>query len=121
MKIEVDSSFLEAEYYLTAPAKGKIYRFENGVCSIAFDFYIDPTAQIKTCAICVSFPEYMQEKIINIIKDLMFDSDYTVRRIYEGDLDRVYKEINETKRRDFQKRYLRKNIFKRISEFLTKK
>ena len=38
MSIELDAAFLEAEYYLTPIGEGNIYKYTNGMYSIAFDF-----------------------------------------------------------------------------------
>ncbi len=93
MSIEVDSAYLEAEFYLTAPATGKIYEYKNDTCSIAFDFYVDPTAQIETCRIGVSFPKEKEAEIVSVIWALLNGSQYVVRTIFDGDLDILKKEI----------------------------
>lgn len=93
LAIEVDSAFLEAEYYLTAPGTGNIYEYKNDTCSIAFDFYIDPTAQIETCAIGVSFPREKENEITNIITELLNASVYVVKKIYDGDLKSFRKNL----------------------------
>lgn len=94
LSIEVDSAFLEAEYYLTAPNTGKVYEYKNDTCSIAFDFNIDPTAQIETCKINVSFPKDKEPEITSTIWELLNDSVYGVKRIYDGNLTN----FNEQKR-----------------------
>ena len=93
LSIEVDSAFLEAEYYLTEPGTGNIYEYKNDTCSIAFDFYIDPTAQIETCAIGVSFPREKENEITNIITELLNASVYVVKKIYDGDLNSFRKNL----------------------------
>ena len=91
LAIEVDSAFLEAEYYLTAPNTGEIYEYKNDACSIAFDFHIDPTAQIETCGIGVSFPKEKETEITSVIWELLNDSIYVVKRMYDGDLNSITK------------------------------
>ena len=116
MSIEVDAAFLEAEYYLTPSGEGEIYEYKNDMYSIAFDFYIDPTAQIECCGISLSFPEEKENEIVNIIREIQNDSVYVVKRIYDGDFNKLYEEI---KRQDIiHKR--KNNIFNRIYSFLKK-
>ena len=94
LAIEVDSAFLEAEYYLTAPNTGEIYEYKKGACSIAFDFYVDPTAQIETCAVEVSFPREKEFEITNVIEKLLNDSVYVVKKIYDGALNDLNKRLS---------------------------
>lgn len=94
MSIELDAAYLEAEYYLTPSTEGNIYNYRNELCSISFDFHIEPTAQIEVCAISVSFPEDKEDEIISIIHELQNDSRYVVKRIHDGDFDKLYEEMN---------------------------
>ena len=94
MSIEVDAAFLEAEYYLTPRGEGKIYNYANDICSIAFDFYIEPTAQIECCAISLSFPKDKENEIVSIIREIQNNSVYVVKKIHDGDFNKLYKEIN---------------------------
>jgi len=116
MSIELDAAFLEAEYYLTPRGEGKIYNYANDICSIAFDFYIEPTAQIECCAISLSFPKDKENEIISIIRELQNDSVYVVKKIHDGDFKKFYKGIN---RQDIINKR-KSNIFNRIYTFLKK-
>ena len=117
MSIELDAAYLEAEYYLTPCGEGDIYNYTNGLYSISFDFHIDPTAQIEICAISVSFPEDKEDEIISIIRELQNDSRYVVKRIHNGDFDKLYEEIN---RETFVEKS-NNNIFTRAYSFFKKK
>lgn len=115
MNIEVDTAFLEAEYYLTAPDEGEIYEYKNDIYSIAFDFYIDPTAQIETCKIQLTFPKNAEEEIVNIIRELQKDSVYVVKRIYDGDLKSFKAETEKSDLHLYQLfKKTNNNIFKRV-------
>ena len=116
MSIELDAAFLEAEYYLTPRGEGKIYNYANDIYSIAFDFYIEPTAQIECCAISLSFPKDKENEIISIIRELQNDSVYVVKKIHDGDFKKFYKGIN---RQDIINKPKSK-IFNRIYTFLKK-
>ena len=116
MLIELDAAYLEAEYYLTPSGEGNIYNYTNGLYSIAFDFHIDPTAQIEVCAISLSFPEKKENEIVSIIRELQNDSRYVVKRIHDGDFDKLYEEINTEM--IFEKS--NNNIFNRNSTFFKK-
>ena len=94
LAIDVDSAFLEAEYYLTAPNTEEIYEYKNDICSIAFDFYVDPTAQIETCAVEVSFPREKESEITNVIEKLLNDSVYVVKKIYDAGLNDLNKRLS---------------------------
>ena len=89
LSIELDSAFLEAEYYFMPSGEGKIYEYKNDTCSIAFDFHIDPTAQIETCKIQVSFPIEIEQDVINTIGELLNNSRYVVKTIYDGDFEKL--------------------------------
>jgi len=117
MSIGLDAAFLEAEYYLTPRGEGDIYKYANNTHSIAFDFYIEPTAQIECCAISLSFPKDKENEIVSIIRELQNDSVYVVKKIYDGDFYKLYEEIN---RQDIINKRKR-NIFNRICTYLKKK
>lgn len=89
LSIEPDSAFLEAEYYFMPSGEGKIYEYKNDTCSIAFDFHIEPTAQIETCKIQVSFPIEIGQEVINTICELLNNSRYVVKTIYDGDFEKL--------------------------------
>ena len=91
MSIELDAAFLEAEYYLTPSGEGNIYKYTNDMYSIAFDFHIDPTAQIECCAISLSFPKDKENEIVSIIREIQNDSVYVVKKIHDGDFNKLYK------------------------------
>ena len=116
MSIELDAAFLEAEYYLTPSGEGETYRYANDGYSIAFDFYIDPTAQIECCAISLSFPKDKEDEIVSIIRELQNDSVYVVKGIYNGDFHHFYAQILNLD--SINKR--KSNIFKRIHRYLKK-
>lgn len=97
LDIELDAAYLEAEYEFTDPGEGKVYKFENGDCSISFDFYIDPTAQIETCAVSLSFPKEKEDQIVNMIRQLQKNCVYAVPKIYDGDLTALYIQTNNQK------------------------
>ena len=117
MSIELDAAFLEAEYYCTPSGEGNIYKYTNDTHSIAFDFYIEPTAQIECCAISLSFPKDKENEIVSIIRELQNDSVYVVKRIYDGDFYKLYEEIN---RQDIINKR-KGNIFNKICTYLKKK
>lgn len=114
MSIELDSAFLEAEYYLTAPGEGKIYEYKNDRYSIAFDFYIDPTDQIETCSIALSYPKEKEEEIISLIRILHDDSPSVEKRIFDGDLNSLNDEINKSYTNVFE---LNTNLFRKKNRF----
>ena len=93
MSIALDAAFLEAEYYLTPSGEGEIYQYAHDAYSIAFDFYIDPTAQIECCAISVSFPKDQENEITGIIHELQNNSAYVAKKIYDGDFRKLYQGI----------------------------
>ena len=84
MSISVDSAYLEAEYYLTPAGKGRVYEYENDSCSIAFDFRIDPTAQIECCGISLSFPEGLYDQVMPLINTLRTNSKHVVGGVIDG-------------------------------------
>lgn len=89
--------FLEAEYYLTPPGRGRKYEYTNGAYGIVFDFHIDPTAQVETCAIGLSFPAEKEEDFMQLIRALQDDSSYVAKWICNGDLCALNKDLCRTK------------------------
>lgn len=70
LSIDVDTAYLESEYYFTPRGKGKTYKYENDTCSITFDFHIDATDQSDTCCILLSYPDEKEPDIADFIRKL---------------------------------------------------
>jgi len=86
ISVEVDSKFLESEYYFTPFGEGNIYSYVNEECAIYFDFYIEPTAQIEACAISVLYPKEKEQKVINAISEIHNKCLCVEKKIYDDDL-----------------------------------
>ena len=99
LEIKVDSAFLEAKYYLTAPGEGSIFKIQDKTVSIAFDLRVDPTAQIEYCRIEVSYPEERDAQIVDVIWKLLIASVYPLKYIHDGDLKSYKQRIGKPTKR----------------------
>lgn len=84
--IDVDSKFLESEYYFTQCGEGNIYSYVNGDYAIYFDFYVEPTAQTEVCAISVLYPKEKEQEVVNAITDIHNNCMYVEKKLYSDDL-----------------------------------